>query len=504
MREKLLNFCKDEGILLDKELIDIFSMDDYYLFGLDFFKKIKINLNKKFITKEYILKNIDILDSFSFSSKYDDFKREFGLYENNLDLENNKGKVSIKNLCCDKGKTLEVDDFVKYFKKRYEMFVDIFQNENFLCDLNSISKVKGNKKYVTIVGMVSSKFFTKNKNLILEVEDLFDSCRIVVSFSNKDIYEEAENLPLDSVLVFNGTFSNDVLFLNKIIYPKSELNERKKSNFDENVLFLGDIHFGSKNFMKENFEKFVDYLNSDLDEIKKIKYIFIVGDLIAGVGNYPNQDRDLEIIDLKKQFDEFSNLLKKINKNISIIISPGNHDCVRLMEPQPLLDRKFANSLYEMENVIMIENPSFVNIGKNVNFSGFDVLVYHGFSFPYYANNIPELVKDKCINDPVKIMKYLLKFRHLAPDNLSDQYFPGSDDFLLIKNIPDIFVAGHLHRSGIVYKDNVLLISTSTWERKTSYQEKLGNDPDYCKVPMVNLKTRAVKILDFENLEDEI
>jgi len=32
----------------------------------------------------------------------------------------------------------------------------------------------------------------------------------------------------------------------------------------------------------------------------------------------------------------------------------------------------------------------------------------------------------------------------------------------------------------------------------TPYQEKFGNTPDHCKVPMFNLKTRAVKILDFE------
>jgi len=32
----------------------------------------------------------------------------------------------------------------------------------------------------------------------------------------------------------------------------------------------------------------------------------------------------------------------------------------------------------------------------------------------------------------------------------------------------------------------------------TPYQEKFGNEPDHCKVPMFNLKTREVKLLDFE------
>jgi DNA polymerase II small subunit/DNA polymerase delta subunit B len=42
------------------------------------------------------------------------------------------------------------------------------------------------------------------------------------------------------------------------------------------------------------------------------------------------------------------------------------------------------------------------------------------------------------------------------------------------------------------------LISVSSWESKTAYMEKMGNNPDFCKVPMLNLKTREIKLLDFE------
>jgi hypothetical protein len=37
----------------------------------------------------------------------------------------------------------------------------------------------------------------------------------------------------------------------------------------------------------------------------------------------------------------------------------------------------------------------------------------------------------------------------------------------------------------------------------TPYQEKFGNMPDHCKVPMFNLKTRKIKILDFEDLGEQ-
>ena len=102
------------------------------------------------------------------------------------------------------------------------------------------------------------------------------------------------------------------------------------------------------------------------------------------------------------------------------------------------------------------------------------------------------------MNSPEKIMQLLLKQRHLAPTHGSTQFFPHEKDSLLIKKVPDIFVSGHTHKSGLVYYNNILLISISSWESMTPYQEKFGNEPDHCKVPLFNLKTGRVKILDFE------
>ena len=235
--------------------------------------------------------------------------------------------------------------------------------------------------------------------------------------------------------------------------------------------------------------------------MSKIKYLFLVGDLVTGVGNYPNQENDLEIQDLEQQFIHLAKILNTIRKDIKIIISPGNHDGVRLMEPQPMLDEKYAWPIYEIENVIITTNPSTVNIGSREGFQGFDVLAYHGFSFTYYANNVPKLMIKKAMNTPEEIIKYLLKQRHLAPTHASNQYFPTEKDSLVLSKIPDIILAGHTHKSAVSYYNNILIISTSCWESMTPYQEKFGNKPDHCKVPMFNLKTRAIKILDFESIE---
>jgi DNA polymerase II small subunit len=83
------------------------------------------------------------------------------------------------------------------------------------------------------------------------------------------------------------------------------------------------------------------------------------------------------------------------------------------------------------------------------------------------------------------------------------QYFPLGKDPHFISKVPDIFVSGHTHKSGVSYFNDILIISVSSWESMTPYQEKFGNKPDHCKIPMFNLNTRAVKILDFESIGGE-
>jgi len=399
------------------------------------------------------------------------------------------------------GKKLVIKDFINYYRNRFSETRDFLQESPQLDNLVSIGKIYGSRQGISLIGIVSKKRVTKNKNLLFEIEDLTGKIKVIVNQNKKEIYEKAEEIALDSIVGFKGSGNREIFFVNDIVFPDATIPERKKSNVEEYALFIGDLHFGSKLFLENSFLKFIDYLNGKIPntpEAENIKYLFIVGDVVTGVGNYPNQEKDLKIVDLEEQFIALANILDKVRKDIKIIISPGNHDGVRLMEPQPFLDEKYAWPLYNLKNVILTTNPCQVNIGANDSFVGFDVLTYHGFSFPYYVNNVPRLMMKKAMNSPDLIMKYLLRNRHLAPTHASAQFFPSEEDNLVIKKIPDIFVAGHTHKSTVSYHNNILLISISCWEAMTPYQEKFGNEPDHCKVPMLNLKTREVKILDFE------
>ncbi len=512
-RQELLNYCSEKNVLLDNVLLSIFL--DYHEKSVKLLiDKIKTVLDKKFLNKSLIKNNkskikqfieeISILNGVNLEELIEKLglKEEEKKSEEKINVNLNSGgntKVVSSFPCV--GKSLEVKDFVTHFRNRYDSLKEIMQDNPELDNLLSIGKISNEKQKFSVIGMVSSKRMTKNKNLMLEIEDLTGKMNVVINSDKEELMQEAEDITLDGVIGFKGIGSNEIMFVNDIIFPETRLDKRKKSPIEEYALFIGDVHFGSHNFLHKSFDKFIDYLNGKVEntpEVEKIKYLFIVGDLITGVGNYPNQEKDLVIVDLEEQFQKIAEALGKIRKDIKIIISPGNHDCVRIMEPQPLLNEKFAWPLYELDNVIITENPVTVNIGSNGSFDGFDVLVYHGFSFPYYANNISKLMLSKSMNEPEKIMKYLLKNRHLSPSHGATQYFPLEKDGLLIRKAPDIFVSGHTHKSGVIHHNNILVVSVSTWEGMTPYQEKFGNKPDHCKVPMINLKTRAVKILDFE------
>lgn len=526
---EILKFCLEKGVLIDKDILGLFSETDDFDSVKIIIEKIRSLTQTKVITKQIFEKNKDKMNNFFLDlpkesqKNFDRIKIKLGLsleisresHNDNLSskvanrsspVANHTQDVAGQNVKIvstskDLAKSFEVKDFVGYFRNRFSDMRNVLQEHSKLDKLVSIGKISGNSQSVSVIGMVYEKRVTKNKNIIFEVEDLTGKMKVLVSQNKKELYELAQEITLDSVIGFKGAANKDILFVNEIVFPDLVLPERKRTNKEEYALFIGDLHYGSKRFLRENFLKFIDYLNGNLPntpEVSKIKYLFIAGDLITGVGNYPNQEPDLDVVDLEEQFIGVAELLGKIKKDIKIIISPGNHDCIRLMEPQPIFDEKFAWSLYELENVVVTKNPSTVNIGSDEGFSGFNVLNYHGFSYFYYAKSIPFLIKQKAANNPELIMKYLLKNRHLAPTHTSVQYCPMSKDAHFISVIPDIFVSGHTHKSSVSYYNNILVVSTSCWEAMTPYMEKMGSIPDFCKVPMINLKTRAVRILDFE------
>ena len=91
-------------------------------------------------------------------------------------------------------------------------------------------------------------------------------------------------------------------------------------------------------------------------------YIIIAGDIVDGVGIYPDQKNELKIIKIEEQYNYLAELLKKIPNHIKIFIIPGDHDATRSALPQPAIPKQYAKSLYELTNVTMLGNRSLINL----------------------------------------------------------------------------------------------------------------------------------------------
>ena len=57
------------------------------------------------------------------------------------------------------------------------------------------------------------------------------------------------------------------------------------------------------------------------------------------------------------------------------------------------------------------------------------------------------------------------------------------------------------HPLDIERYNGVLIVTGSCWQGQTEFEEKIGNIPDPCKVLVVNLKNRDVKIFNFKENE---
>ncbi len=401
----------------------------------------------------------------------------------------------------------EIKDFTSFFLSRYHFLEGILRNRPELQSTLPIGRllVKKEKENVSIIALVDEISETKNGNLILTAEDPTGKMKILFSKNKKELYQKGKDLVHDEVIGIIGVLGDKIIFVEDIFWPDLPLtNQLKKGENEEYAVFLSDIHVGSKLFLKEEFHKFLRWINSDLgnpaqrDVAKKVKYIIIAGDLVDGVGIYPSQLEELELKDIVAQYEEFCRLIAQIPADKKIIICPGNHDAVHLAEPQSSFDEKFASGLFKMSNVSLVTNPALINIGKTETFSGFDVLLYHGYSFDYYVANVDSIRNNGGYHRADLIMKFLLKRRHLAPSFRSTPYFPGhKEDPLLIKKIPDFLISGHIHYSNVANYKGVTTICGSCWQGTTTFQEKLGHQPEPARVPLVNLKTREVRILKF-------
>jgi len=520
-KKEIIKFFLDKNILINKKIIDKLSESNLDL--NIFYKSIenKIKSNSFLILDQHIEEFLDskkdvnwkeydksvVLAAKGDKKLHDKFTKYMDGMDKETTLIKEKGDVEIVFSYNEESKKRNIQDFVSLFNQRFNAIEKILKNRAELQNLISIKRVKQkhDKDNVSLIVIITNKKFTKNGNLILTVEDKTDSIKILVNKNKPDLFNMAKDIVLDEIIGVVGVNGENIVFVNNLVWPDIPSNKDiKKTNKEEYALFLSDLHIGSDNFLEKNFSRFIKWIKGNIGSEKqkqiaqKTKYIFIVGDLVDGCGVYPGQEKELVIKDIYEQYEECAKFLKQIPSEIHLIICPGNHDAMRIAEPQPVLYKDFAKSLWEMPNVTMVSNPSMVNINSSTNFQGLNILIYHGYSFDYYVANVDGIRMNGGYDRADLIMKFLLKRRHLAPTHKSTLYIPEiNKDPLVINQIPDFFITGHIHKSSVSTYKNITLICGSCWQSKTPFQEKVGHHPEPCRVPIVNLQTREAKIMRF-------
>ena len=248
-------------------------------------------------------------------------------------------------------KKLEVSDFTNNMRARYQQIQRILMQRTGLMNLISINKISSNRQMLSIIGAVIEKRATKNKNLIVKFEDLTGTISAVFKQNPAEIYKKASDLQLDDIVAVKASGNSDLLFGYDVVYPDSFLPEKTRFNEDVSIAFLSDMHAGSSRHLKKSMAKFLEWINSDDENARKIKYIFFVGDNVDGVGIFPNQEFLLDLKSMNEQYTLLASYLNQIPKRITMFMCPGQHDATRVAEPQPIIDRKYAEPLYQVEKI---------------------------------------------------------------------------------------------------------------------------------------------------------
>ncbi|MFB6292226.1 MAG: DNA-directed DNA polymerase II small subunit [Candidatus Nanohaloarchaea archaeon] len=384
----------------------------------------------------------------------------------------------------------DVPEFLQNYNDRYDRMKKILMRRMEMKSAVTIQRLdrRDEGEEATTIGLVKDKYSTRNGKFIIELEDKTGTFKALID------ERDGERIVPDEVIGVRGSLGGDIIYANTVVRPDLPIPQGVNTTEQRvKAAYISDLHLGSKDTLEKRLDKFGDWLSSK--EASRVKYLVIPGDLVEGVGVYPDQDEELEITDIYNQYRKFEEWAEKLPEDIQMIIGPGNHDIVRLAEPQPRLPEKVLPNISDWDNVHLVQNPQTVRL-HGIESSGIVNLMYHGYSYDDHVDQIQDL-REKAYDDPHHVMVDLLKRRHLAPTFGSNLLAPEEKDHMTIERKPDVFVSGHFHSHSNESYKGVSVICSSTFQAQTDFQKRVGHEPDPGKVTIVDYKTRKTNVRQF-------
>ncbi len=384
----------------------------------------------------------------------------------------------------------DVPEFLNNYNDRYDRMKKILMRRMEMKSAVTIQRLerRDEGEEATTIGLVKDKYSTRNGKFIVELEDKTGTFKALIDERG------GERIVPDEVIGVQGSLGGDIIYANSVVRPDLPIPQGVNTTEQKvEAAYISDLHLGSIDTLEKRLDKFGSWLSSD--EASRIKYLVIAGDIVEGVGVYPDQDEELEIADIYKQYQKFEEWAEKLPDDLQLIIGPGNHDIVRLAEPQPRLPEKVFPNISDRDNVHLVQNPQWVRL-HGIESSGIMNLMYHGYSFDGHVGQIQDL-REKAYDDPEHVMIDLLKRRHLSPTFGSNLLAPEDRDYMTMDRRPDVFVSGHFHSHANESYKGVSVICSSTFQAQTDFQKRVGHVPDPGKVTIVDYKNRKTRVKQF-------
>jgi len=376
-----------------------------------------------------------------------------------------------------------IEGFGALFASRYSKLLKIISQRGQAQKLVKIDVVKAGKpkEEVFVGGLLMDRKIERDVTKLI-IDDPSGSIETLVF--NKEIQPVANSLLIDQFVMQSITSGKNGGFITKeILIPDLPDHVTNRSKTETYAVLISDLHVGSKYFMEKEFGDFVSWLSSPDPIAKKIRFVLVCGDVVDGVGIFPNQDKELLLVDVGQQMVKAAQLFDKIPRHIKVFIIPGNHDPGRRALPQPAIPEKHNMDLWNRENFFMLGNPSVVSL------NGVKVLMFHGQSLDDVVGTTPGL----SYSQPAKAMRMLLKARHLSPIyGKRTPIAPETEDMMVIDEIPDIFHSGHIHVVDLDKYKGTLIVNSGAWQTQTAYQASVGITPTPGIAVIVNLTNLKV------------
>lgn len=381
-----------------------------------------------------------------------------------------------------------IDGFTTLFTDRYSKIMKIMMQRSQSKKLTSISNITNGKlgEETYIAGLLMDRKIERDVTK-LTIDDPTGSIEVLVF--NKEYQETANSLLMDQFLMASiAAGKNGGFIVRELLVPDIPDHITNRSKTETYAVLISDLHVGSKYFLEKEFKEFVLWLSSPDPIARKVRFVLVCGDIVDGIGIFPNQDKELLLMDINEQMAKAAELLDKIPKHIKVFIIPGNHDPGRRALPQPAIPEKHNMHLWNRENFFMLGNPSLLEL------NGVRVLMFHGQSLDDVVGTTPGL----SYAQPARAMRALLRTRHLSPIyGKRTPIAPELEDFMVISDIPDIYHSGHIHVVDLDMYKGTLIVNSGAWQSQTPFQASVGISPTPGVAVIVNLATMKVFTKDF-------